>query len=380
MATIEDLEKQIKDLKKGFEESLKQKSSIIVQSPPKVKKFSGDRKELTHWIADIERCISLQSLDDTRAVNYIMNNLEGRALTEIEFVPDDKRTTPKEIFDLLRKAFGELLEITHLEDFYHTRKQKTGESLEDFAYGLMDLIERIIKLNPTFTTNKDVTLCDKFANRVRDVALRRHLKDKIKTNPKLTFSEVRELAHSWQAEDNSGKAELITSEVEGAIACENVTQEGLSQDQGLQKQILELFAMQRKQQEQLETQQKLLCKLIDNKTTGKAENPVWRCYSCGDPGHLKRNCPKYKPNSNRAQISQLGIDHVNTQSQFQYFPSQPQNQVPNLHSMPPTSFQQPPPSFQPYNSQNSQQYRRTPTYQPVLNQHSQLNGTPQPHV
>ena len=47
MATIEDLEKQIKDLKKGFEESLKQKSSIIVQSPPKVKKFSGDRKELT---------------------------------------------------------------------------------------------------------------------------------------------------------------------------------------------------------------------------------------------------------------------------------------------------------------------------------------------
>ena len=296
MATIEDLEKQIKDLKKGFEESLKQKSSIIVQSLPKVQKFSGDRKELTHWIADIETCISLQSLDDARAVNYIMNNLEGRALTEIEFVPDDKRTTPKEIFDLLRKAFGEL---THLEDFYHTRKQKTGESLEDFAYGLMDLIERIIKLNPQFTTNKDVTLHDKFANRVRDVALRRHLKDKIKTNPKLAFSEVRELgmhvfhisniAHSWQAEDNSGKAELITSEVEGAIACENVTQEGLSQDQGLQKQILELFAMQRKQQEQLETQQKLLCKLIDNKTTGKAENPVWRCYSCGDPGHLKRN-------------------------------------------------------------------------------------------
>ena len=65
--------------------------------------------------------------------------------------------------------------------------------------------------------------------------------------------------------------------------------------------------MQRKQQEQLETQQKLLCKLIDNKTNGKSENPVLRCYSCGDPGHLKRNCLKYKPNSNRAQISQLGM-------------------------------------------------------------------------
>ena len=307
MATVDELKEELEKLKLAIAAGgMKAKPQVIVQSPPKIKKYSGDRKELKSWIADTERCISIQGLEDERAVDYILNNLEGRALMEVEYLPKDQRATTDQIFKILKRAFGEIASTSQLEDLYLARRQKPGENIMDFSYALMDLQQRLLRVNETYVKDKDVSLRDKFADRVREVDLRRYLKDKIQNNPTMTFAKVRELATNWVAEEPSKSDSLVQDVVE---VSSNPDTGMLSQILNLQRQQQEqINKLQQQQQDQLNQQtqmfQQLLAKGVPN--TGKDNNSfktdkdtIKKCFFCGILGHFKSDCRKFKQFNNR---------------------------------------------------------------------------------
>ena len=304
----QELKDRLDSLKQEFDEAQTHDSSVVVQTTPKLKlrKFSGERKELARWISNAERCISIQRLEDSRAVDYLMNNLEGQALIEVEYADWNQKKLPEDIFKILKRAFGEILPQSQLEELYDQRKQKIGENLRDFSYALMELLERLLLVDKNFVKDKDKALRDKFASKVRDVNLRRFLKDKIRHDDTLTFFEIREEAYLWQCEEDT---KLLASEV-GATHISEKDAKGLGAG-NLQNQIADLLTLQRKQQKQLDLQQKMISDLVEAKTNSfkarEGDNSDRRCYYCHQSGHFKKDCPKWKPKPSYRSERQMGV-------------------------------------------------------------------------
>ena len=340
-AKVEALTKQFDDFKNQMERKRKDEK-IVVQNPvkpPKVKKFCGERKELNRFISDMERNIKILDLDEEKACTYILSYLESRALEEVEYCAPENRDSQTKIFSILKKAFGEILPMSTLEDLFYTRKQRTGESLRDFAYHLMELIERILLIDSTFVKDKDKALRDKFSQKVRNLELRRYLKDKIRDDPSISFVDIRELALLWEAED-SNKIDLFSSQlsVMDNIESEDIKSAFISSNEvsSLQKQISDLVLMQKQQQSIMEKQQELLDTLVGSKSSRTNNDKSdkdrnIRCYACGQIGHRVKFC------ANRNQ--RLNMTSNRYQQPF-YSNLQVSPPAPLFQSWPPSSMSQ----------------------------------------
>ena len=134
----------------------------------------------------------------------------------------------------------------------------------------MELLERLLLVDKNFV--KDKALRDKFAPKVRDVNLRRVLKDRIRHDDILTFLEIREEAYFWQCKEDT---KLLASVV-GATHIGEKDAKRLGAE-SLQNQIADLLTLQRKQQKQLHLQEKMNSDPVEAKTNSfkarEGDNP-----------------------------------------------------------------------------------------------------------
>ena len=307
---MEDLQERLAALEVELDKCKKEKHTSVtkvLQSAQKLRKYSGNSCVKT-WIADANRYISFQDLADRNAADFIVNHLEGAAREEIRYCLDESKCTVKEVFDALRNAFREKVTVNEALDLFAARKQQDKESLRDYSYSLMSLLERAVAIDPMCVVSKDLCLRDRFVENVRDHHLRKYLKSQVRARKDMKFQDVRDEAIQWAEEDTvrceSGikmkkKVELKMNTVSGMPEDTRIDAFKVSENSSVFDSKLEaLVEVQKRQQELLEKQQKMILDLVQKcSTSGMQENKkadIGPCFFCNRPGHIKKNCFKYK--------------------------------------------------------------------------------------
>ena len=312
-AKIDQLEaenKQLKDDQDQLQQRLDAKQFIkVVPTSQKLRKYGGDSRDLNKWITECKRQISLQGLTGRNACDYILSHLEGHAEDEAQFELDVSTCTSEQIFTALTNAFSEQLTAADLLDLLYQRQQGERESLRDFAYALMRLLDRAVATKQDCVHNKDTLLRDRFILKVRSERLRDHLRTEVWRKPDMKFKEAREEAIRFANEDRKPLKRVTTAGASGGSMLPE-TRPNLTDDRVLeqmQKQLGQVLDLQKAQGVQIAEQQKLINKLLSGATTKEDKKSGVFCTHCGKQNHVKKNCFKWKALQRKA-ASESGQD------------------------------------------------------------------------
>lgn len=346
IAQLEAENEQLKDDQKQLQEQIDAKQVVkVVQSAQKLRKYSGDSTELARWIADCKRQISIQSLTGRTASEYILSHLEGHAEAEVQFALDVTKCTPQDIFTALKTAFSEQLSAADILDQFYSRRQGERESLRDFAYALMKLLDRALAVKSDCVADKDIVLRDRFILKVRNDRLRDHLRTEVWKNPTMKFQQAREEALHFANEDGKSTTKKVVSAVAQSADISTPSPSlgnhppDASQFEEIQRQLGQLLEIQKNQGEQLQRQQKLINELLSSNSKDK-EKPTVTCTFCGKTNHVKKNCFKWK--------AQMRKEADNARDKNEVSPNPAGKQLQTYQQVAPAPYGYgPPPMFMP---------------------------------
>ncbi|KAK6169856.1 hypothetical protein SNE40_020831 [Patella caerulea] len=267
LTEIEDLRTQLQLLKASLDDvQQKEPRERLVFAPceRRIERFSGVKGTVSVYEFREEVTRSLKA----RPVKFILGHLDGPAKEELRYRPAADKKNPEEILDLLVEVFGERSSVTELLGQFY----QLGQTLTEFSHILMEKLDRIFRVDPQMTLNRDTMLRDQFAENVSDKWLRRELKRKTREHPQISFAYLREEANlcSTDININNNKPKK----------CVDVPSYVMKSDKDLIETLLkELTSEVVSLKQEVNT-------MRSKPTTSKL------CYKCHKPGHFKRNCPK----------------------------------------------------------------------------------------
>lgn len=278
----------------------RREQAIYLPRERKCSKFSGKvspgSPSLEDWIEEVESCIRGRHMSELDKAMFVYDHLEGEARTEIKFRPEEVKEDSTEIFAVLRELYCSSSPYVILQQQFFDRKQKEGESLQEFSHALMDLMDKVRKANPNAVSDYQVVLRDQFCENVQDHTLRRELKRLVRQNLSLTLLDLRKEAMRWVEEgqpqrSRSSRVVPHSFETQAVATCE--------ENRVVSSEFAELKDMVLRQQAQLD----LILKTLST-PEGVANNvnrisrsrfrrtpdgqPI--CVKCNQAGHIARYC------------------------------------------------------------------------------------------
>lgn len=274
-----------------FEESYTsndhKRSVVYVQQDRRVPKFSGYNMAVEDWIEDVNSCT--REMSKQERADFIYSYLDGSAKEEVKYRSNSVRHNPTRILQVLQDAFGVKDSVSKLQKNFLDRIQGQSESLREYSYALMELMRKINRKDQYVISNGDKALCDQFSQNVKDVMLRKHLKRLVRSQPDISFLDLREEAIMWSEEEEScdalsfGKSRDVKSEIKV-----NSTESD---------RMNELLDIVKKQSDQINA----LTKIVNSKdsTQSGSNGNSYRqplCFNCKKPGHKIADCPNKQGN------------------------------------------------------------------------------------
>lgn len=233
--------------------------------------------EVLEWAEDMRRIT--KDLSDAEGAQLVLDHLTGAARDEIRLCPAAERANPSRIIERVLKTYTcHETPSTRWEDFYG-RRQRGGESIQEFSLQLMRLLRRVEIASPDSPPleEKNSILSEKFASGLADPALRREVRRFLQENPMIEFVDLRNKVLSWESPPPPPVAEARAARAKSA------------EKDDVQKQLDMHTAQLKATQEALEK----LCQQV-SLLTQRPAMPERRtgtvCYSCGKVGHLARMC------------------------------------------------------------------------------------------
>ena len=242
---------------------------------------------------------------------FLYDHLEGAARLEIKFREQSVKGDVKQIIAVLRELYGCSKSYVSLQQKFFDRKQKEGESFQDYSHALMALIEQIKTCNPQAMSNPQVLLRDQFCENVRDHMLRRELKRMVRQDEELSMLDVRREAIRWVEEGQPGKDKNVRPLPQTCETQATATSEAV----GVEKsELVEIKNMIHRQQTQLdEIRQSLQSNTRMERGRGRPRYTDRRfqrapdgrpiCVKCTQPGHIARYCAQGDPPTPQASTS-----------------------------------------------------------------------------
>jgi hypothetical protein len=184
---------------------------IVIKSKPdtKVPKFN-EKGDIEDWMESIRsHLISLSS--HREQVDFVMNHLDPKPYREVRLRIDRKKATVEEVFDILTETFGvSRTELELYEEFY-MRSQQNDETIDEYAYALIDLVIAIESKHHKTVDDADEMLKGRFAKGVSNINLKHELCRLKRDKELLSFTEIRERARIWLKEHDETTTSLLES-------------------------------------------------------------------------------------------------------------------------------------------------------------------------
>lgn len=288
---------------------------VFVPRDRKCPMFSGrSGMKVTEWIEEVEACMRARHLSVKDQAFFLFDHLEGEARQEIKYRPITDRNDPDKIKGILRELYGCSQSYVALQEAFFSRKQQDGETLLEFSLALMSLMDKVKDRAPDGLVNAEVLLRDQFSEHVFDGALRRELKQRIRSQPTVTMLELRTEAIRWEREGMPGGARGRSQSVPSIHGVQYAVQGSYRPVSGSpteRSELSELKDMLRRQQEQLNQLSQSVA-MLQRPPQRSRGNPII-CRRCQQPGHFAQDCdgPRVPP---RAQTFSTAHSRGNGQS------------------------------------------------------------------
>ncbi|XP_042071311.1 uncharacterized protein LOC121812643 [Haplochromis burtoni] len=178
---------------------------VVVPRDRKCPMFNGRTGiNIAEWVEEVQACMRARHLSVADQAFFIFDHLEGEAREEIKFRPNLERGDPARVLTILKELYGNAQSYVTLQQAFFSRRQREGETLQEFSLALMALMEQVKQSAPDGMRNAEVLLRDQFVEHVVDSGLRRELKQYVRRVPTATLLEVRGEAIRWEREGFSG--------------------------------------------------------------------------------------------------------------------------------------------------------------------------------
>lgn len=265
-------------------------------------KFKGGEQEhsFQDWLTAQNTMFDMYPLSEAQKVSTLINNLEGEPRREVLAMPADQRATVQNIIKFLKGIYGDTTPLANLRSQFFTRKQRTDENVRQFALGLQELSNRLTVRGDSTTSGN--VLRDQFISGLLDNALRRELRNMVRTTSTLTFAEIKREA-IVRIDDLDNPPQAMASAV-------RVTQDKTPMDvKQLAKEIKEevltelksdmkdmLSEMMREMRERPQTPQQTEVRRRYDYRGGRQSSDQFDqqgrpiCRRCRKAGHIERQC------------------------------------------------------------------------------------------
>lgn len=149
------------------------------------------------WICEIKSHLATCKLPVDEQAAFIIEHLTGKARREIIGRGSMVARDPEKIFSVLISVFGDGASLPTLQERFFSYHQGDTEDIVNLSLELVDLYDRIARLDPTFLPSRESTLKGRLASAVRDENLRRELRRLNDESPELSFFELRDRWVQW---------------------------------------------------------------------------------------------------------------------------------------------------------------------------------------
>jgi hypothetical protein len=210
--------------------------------------------------------------------DFIMDYLARKARQEILGRGSSVANDPDEVLRILVQTFGDGDTLPQLLQRFFAFKQEK-QDLISVSLQLVELLERIYAVNPSFGKNRDKLLKDRLAEAVADEGLQRELRRLNMERDELTFFYLRDRAIKWLGSSATGAASSIRVPVAEEVVTDTKSLlEELKRMKGdIVKEVIDYLKGSDVWRERV---------------SASAPRQTGGCWSCGDLDHFRRDCPK----------------------------------------------------------------------------------------
>ena len=273
--------------------SVEPAAPIVVMAPREVPIGTlygdGGARDTRRFLEEVKAAWQAQGCrSDQERRGILWAHLGEEVRQEMNCVLDGDTSDPQRLVQAIKKSYGERRSVSALLGVFQGTQQKQGETTLAFSHrlrGIFDSVQSRQRETEVVVASGQL-LRDHFAENLYDPFLRRQLRERIATDPEVTFLGLREQAIRWD-QDKEACWTGATNQVAAQPAADtSAQQQTLAAIQSLTEQVAKLAGL-----------------VVSGQSQAPSAAPARRqpitCYSCGDKGHIARHCPKKKAGNDR---------------------------------------------------------------------------------
>ena len=253
----------------------------------KLRKFGGD-EPFDEWEMDAQAAITGSGMTPEEESEFLFLRLEGAARREVLCRGGHANLSAERLLHALGEVFSKKGVVPRLLSRFWARDQAPGESLAAYSHILMQLLEEIARADPQEVPDQAPLLLKKFCAGVADPNLRWELKQQQRSDPDVTFIDVRATALRWAEECAPQERAFAKSATAATASAADPTSDALKQ---LFSQLLKLQTMMEKQGAAIQELQERAAQPV-GQSVARPARPTrpQLCYYCQQPGHFSQAC------------------------------------------------------------------------------------------